>query len=431
MAAARRILEGTPLYRGLWFDKPPLYAWIYLPCGGLDGWPLRLLGAVFALLCCWLAARAAETMFDRREGFAAAALMAFFLCFDHPSGLISLAPDQLLIPFSLGMVWAAAAGQPMLAGALAAAGLLANGKALLFLPLLLAWRPREAARIVAGFAPAAAAVWISAAGWWEPVWRWGAMYSREGLFANPVKEGVMRTLNWGGFHLAVLALAVPAVVRKHKHQRLLVLWLGVSLIIVITGFRFFPRYYFQLLPACVLAAAPAAAAPRQRWATLLLAAALAVPAIRFGGRHVATLRNDPAAMRDLALYEDAKQAAKALALRSRLHETLFVWGYRPELNVISYLPGASRFLDSQPLTGVIADRHLTSTQVSAPELAARSRRELTQSRPTFIADGLGPMNPALAITQYPDLRQWLSAYAVVARTDTFRIYQLRSTMTAD
>ncbi|MBI4893917.1 MAG: hypothetical protein HY821_25090 [Acidobacteria bacterium] len=425
MAAARRILEGTALYRGLWFDKPPLYAWIYLPCWGVEGLPLRLIGAMFALLCCWLAARTATAMFDRREGYAAAALMAFYLCFDHPSAVISLAPDQLLIPFGLGMAWAAAAGQPMLAGAVAAAGLLANAKALLFLPLLILWRPRETARIAGGYLPAAAAVWIAAAGWWEPVWQWGSLYSRESLFGNPWKEGLSRTLNWAGFHAALVILAVCGLVKEQRHRRLLLLWLGMAAIMVLAGFRFFPRYYFLLLPACVVAAARGASVPRRLWTTWLVAAALAVPAVRFGWRHIGTLRREPAALRDLALSEDARDAAKRLALLALPNETLFVWGYRPELNVLARLPGTTRFLDSQPLTGVIADRHLSGTRVSAPELAARSRVELTRARPSFIADGLGPLNPALAITKYADLRAWLSDYEPVAQTRTVLIYRLR------
>ena len=63
-------------------------------------------------------------------------------------------------------------------------------------------------------------------------------------------------------------------------------------------------------------------------------------------------------MRDLALWADCREAAAKI--RSLAHPaTRFVWGYRPELNVLAGLRGATRFLDSQPLTGVLADRHLT------------------------------------------------------------------------
>ena len=89
------------------------------------------------------------------------------------------------------------------------------------------------------------------------------------------------------------------------------------------------------------------------------------------------------------------------------------------------MAAGSRFLDSQPLTGVLADRHLTSSQPVAPELAARNRRELIASDPTWVVDGLGLLNPALAITNFPDLRDWLAGYREVGRTQFAIIYRLK------
>lgn len=425
LAAARRILEGVELYRDIWFDKPPLYAWIYLVWGAQTGWALRVGGALCALLCCWLTGRAAESMFSRREGYVAAALMAFYLSFDHPSALISLAPDLLLVPFALGAVWAAQTGRPVAAGIIAAAGLLANAKALVLLPVILIWRPKEAARMMAGFGVAAAGVWLAAGGWLEPVWQWGAMYSRESLFANPLAEGVVRTANWAGFHAALVVGAVLYFVRREEGWWRLAVWIAAGLVMVAAGMRFFPRYYFALLPALTIAAARGVTLPGRWWVTAMLAVALIVPAVRFGSRHVATLLGEPRAMRDLALFTDAREAAAAIRRMARPGDTLLVWGYRPELNVLAGLPGATRFIDSQPLTGVIADRHLTVSTPSAAELAARFRRELTGTRPTFIADGLGKLNAALAIERYGDLRGWLEQYQPAGETGGFRIYVAR------
>jgi hypothetical protein len=83
------------------------------------------------------------------------------------------------------------------------------------------------------------------------------------------------------------------------------------------------------------------------------------------------------------------------------------------------------FLDSQPLTGVIADRHLTDSRPSEPDLSAQNRKLLTRYRPSFIVDGLGPYNPALAITRYADLATWLADYEVLATTRHCVLYQLR------
>jgi hypothetical protein len=93
--------------------------------------------------------------------------------------------------------------------------------------------------------------------------------------------------------------------------------------------------------------------------------------------------------------------------------------------VLADLPPATRFLDSQPLTGVIADRHLSSSEATFPELAAKHRAILTWSQPTWIVDGLGPMNPRLAITAYPDLALWISNYERVAETKATVTYRLR------
>ena len=52
-----------------------------------------------------------------------------------------------------------------------------------------------------------------------------------------------------------------------------------------------------------------------------------------------------------------------------------------------------------------------------------NRRELVTTTPTYIVDGLGPFNPALAITNYPDLRPWLANYHEISRTQFTIIYK--------
>jgi hypothetical protein len=104
-----------------------------------------------------------------------------------------------------------------------------------------------------------------------------------------------------------------------------------------------------------------------------------------------------------------------------------VWGYRPEIYVYAHLPAATRFLDSQPLTGVPADRHLTQfTPVETEESRAR-RAELAASRPTFVVDGLGAYNPHLAVTEFADLRNWMADYREVGRSGESVIYRLTRT----
>ncbi|HEV2690421.1 MAG TPA: hypothetical protein VGV35_17815, partial [Bryobacteraceae bacterium] len=374
IAAARRMLEGAALYRDVWFDKPPLYAWIYLLWDAKTGLPLRIGGALFALLCCWLAGRATTKLFGPREGLFAAAGMAFFLAFDHPFALLSLGPDLLLIPFALGTVWALVANRPILAASCAAAGLLANAKALLLLPLVLFWLPRAWYRILPAYAITAAAVCLMARGWLEPVWAWGALYASDSAVANPIFEGLKRTANWAGFHSALVICAAVYFLRNCAQRMHLAAWLALGLAMVAAGARFFPRYYFALLPILVVAAAAGVCLIPRRWRLAILILTLAIPAIRFGERHIATLREEPSAMRDLALWADCRDAATTIRSLAHPGDTLFVWGYRPELNVLAALPGATPFLDSQPLTGVIADRHLTNAQPTARKLAERNRK---------------------------------------------------------
>ena len=425
LAAARRMLEGAALYRDIWFDKPPLYAWIYLAWGAQTGWPLRLGGALFVLLCCWLAGRVGATLFGPRESWYAAAGMAFFLSFDHPVAVLSLAPDLLLIPFTLGAIWAMASNRPVLAAVCAAAGLLANTKALLLLPLVLFWQPRAWKKILPVYALAAAAVWLAAGGWRESVWEWGVLYSRDTFVVNPVWEGLKRTANWAGFHAALVVFAAIYFARKEAQRLRLAVWLAVGLVMVAAGARFFPRYYLALLPVLAVAAARGVSLVPQRLRAALLVITVAVPAARFGARHIATLRADPSAMRDLALWADCRDAAAKIQSLAHPGDTLLVWGYRPELNVLTGLRGATRFLDSQPLTGVIADRHLIDARPTAPGLAHRHRGQLMGTQPTFIADGLGPYNPALAVERYPDLGPWFSKYELVDETQGTRLYRRR------
>jgi hypothetical protein len=208
-------------------------------------------------------------------------------------------------------------------------------------------------------------------------------------------------------------------------------WLLTGLVSVAAGWRFFPRYYFAILPVLVLAAARGFALMPRRARVLVLVAALCVPALRFGSRHAVQawdlLAGRPSEWRDLAMFDDCRAAAGILARSARPGDTLFVWGYRPELNVLAGLPAATRFLDSQPLTGVLADRHLSISRPTASSLAAANRRQLAASKPTFVVDGLGPYNPALAIGQFPDLRVWFANYGLIAETPGARIYKRSAT----
>lgn len=429
MAAAVQLLDGRVLYRDVWFDKPPLYAWLPLAWGAYTGLPARLAGAVFSLLCCWLAGALARHWWDRRAEAWAASLMAFFLIFYLPGAVIPLAPDLLTIPFALAAVLARERGRTFAAGAAAGAALWANAKALYLLPLCLWSGPA-----LAGFATvqAAGAGLLAAQGalmdYWRQVWQWGSVYARDTPFTRPLVEGLLRTLNWFGFHAAAAGPGACFLARhRSRPAYLLAAWFALALGSVWLGLRFFPRYYFALLPPVVLAGAGALTLLRARWALAGCLVLLLIPAARFGPRYVRLAFAGPAPeWSDLAMAQDAASAARELLARRQPGDTLLVWGYRPEIFALTRMPAGSRFMDSQPLTGVIADRHLRESTPTFPELARRHRAELIRTRPAWIVDGLGPYNPALAITAFPDLAPWLSQYTVAARTPGCVLYRLHA-----
>ena len=426
MAAAQQMADGKTLYRDAWFDKPPLIAAFYVPLGARPGWPLRLTGALYALLVCWIAYRFARDLWSPKEGFWAAGLLGFFLIFDLPSAAVPLASDLLLLAPHLAAIWLAWKRKPFWSGVLLGAGFLISPRALFVGAACALWNPAGILLMAAGFVSVSgiAAIWLWAAGallpFWEEVWTWGRLYAGTPLSAEPLLSGLLRTANWAGFHIALVIAAVWFFWRTKERWQ----WAGwcvLCLAGVAAGLRFFPRYYFLLLPPIALAAARGFTLLGRRAG--LVALLLLSPLARFGPRYV-LLAAGQTAWADTAMDRDSRQAA-ALTLRlARPEDTLFVWGFRPELYVYTGLPAASRFLDSQPLTGVPADRHLTQSEPLEVAGPAARRAELAQSYPTFVIDGLGLYNPRLAISRYRDLEPWLAHYRETARSGQSVIYQL-------
>jgi hypothetical protein len=420
-AAAIQILDGKMLYHDVWFDKPPLSAMIYLLWDARIGVMLRIAGAAFVFACCWMLWRFARDLWGPREGLAAALLLGFFLTFGIPAAVMALAPDLLMVLPHIAAVYLAWRGRAFLSGLLAGVALLVNAKAFFVLAACLFFAWRGAGWLLGGFAipNIVTLIWFGRP-YIDQVWRWGAMYSEQ-TFA--FATGLVRTANWAGFQAALIVGAAFALWKEDRTRWKMIAWLVFSLAGVAAGWRFFPRYYFQLLPLMALLAARGyTLLGRCRFVMLVL---LLIPLVRFGPRYV-MLANDLAHGRqsnwtDLALNQDSKAASDRIAWTG----TLLVWGYRPDVFAYTRMPAGSRFLDSQPLTGVLADRHLTSSQAFAPEWAAQNRRELIASDPTWIVDGLGPLNPALAITNFPDLRDWLGNYREVGRTRFSIIYRLK------
>jgi len=118
-AAAIQILHGKGLYRDIWFDKPPLSAYLYLLWDARVGVPLRIAGTLFVFLCCLMIWRFARDLWGPREGLAAALLLGFFLTFGIPSAVMALAPDLLMVLPHIAAVYLAWRGRAFLSGLVA------------------------------------------------------------------------------------------------------------------------------------------------------------------------------------------------------------------------------------------------------------------------------------------------------------------------
>ena len=430
LAAAQQMLHGRMLYRDLWFDKPPLLPGVYLLWGAQAGWPLRLADALYALLACWIAYRFARDLWSDREGWCAAGLLAFFLIFDVPSAVIPVASDLLMLAPHLAAVWLAWQRKPLWSGALAALAFWISPKGVFVAAACALFDPAGLAWMAAGFAAVSGVFVLGLAGagalsgYREQVWEWGRLYAASPFLEAPLRNGLTRTASWLGFHAALVVPAVWFLRQKERWQW--IGWLVIAMTGVAAGLRFFPRYYFLLLPPLALMAARGltllATARKEtetfaRPAWIVAVILLLIPAVRFGPSYFTAVHDSN--WRDTAMDRDSRVAATVIRGLARRGNTLFVWGYRPELYVYTGLPAASRYLDSQPLSGVPADRHLTQAEPIETVQARARLAEAMRSHPTFLVDGLGLYNPRLAAGGYWDLRDWRE----VGRTAGSVIYQ--------
>jgi len=462
LAIALQMKHGAMIYRDAWFDKPPLVPAIYLLWGVAIGPLLRFAGAAYGLIACVLVYGIADGLWSQREGYLAAALLAFFLTFDTHSAVLPLAADLLLLVPHLAAIFFAVRKQPLFSGIAAGVGFLFNAKAVLVLAACALFVWPGVISLLAGFVlpNVVALAWLAGAGalpaYLDQVWRWPAQYAGSPVVSNPVMNGAIRTLNWMGFHAALVIGA--AIFWLRERQWKFVVWAAICYAGVVLGWRFFPRYFFLLLPALTICASRGIliVGPRQglgmkggwylfrarrkpggraealtlqrrelsgieRWrmSVLLL---LLIPLIRFGPRYI-SLSN----WSDLALDEDSRAASQIILAQSHPDSTLYVWGYRPEIYLYTHLKPATKYLECQAMTGVPADRHLVQSTVVLTQGTHEAREELARSAPDFVVDGLSPYNPALSVQNYPELRPWIAQYKEAGRTRGTIIY-VRSTM---
>jgi Dolichyl-phosphate-mannose-protein mannosyltransferase len=252
----------------------------------------------------------------------------------------------------------------------------------------------------------------------------------------------------------------------------LLLWFAVSYGGVILGGRLYSHYFFQVLPSLCLIGARGLLEIRsalrsrdaavRRVITVVIVIGFVFTVVRFHGR-TAVLAADlfrgkkseatagwfheridreermvAAVVRELPDREEAAGRVGLETIRENGPRTrgvtgptdyLFVWGYRPEIYYLSGLLPASRFLSTQPLTGVPADVHYFGDnyrsvldEASTAQARAQLIRDLRETRPKYIVDELGMFNADLSVNSYPELREFMTEYKPTGAVARFMIY---------
>jgi hypothetical protein len=270
----------------------------------------------------------------------------------------------------------------------------------------------------------------------------------------------------------------PAININRYQDVALLIWFGVSYVALAVGGRFFGHYFLLIVPALCLITGRGLliifssisnrtdtghTRLRRGLVTGVLLLALAFTVVRFHARTAVLAvdwvrgtkssitenwyhdrlnrdeRTVAAEVRDLHESEDSLKLLGVEEIRRNSPEQgekpedyLFVWGYRPEIYYWSGLRPASRYLSTQPLTGIPADIHyfeqphriLISEQESA-EARSQLVKDLEQTAPKYIIDELGAFNWDLSLNQYPELREFMKQYKLRGQSNGFTVYRHR------
>ncbi|MBI2346421.1 MAG: hypothetical protein HYV03_05985 [Deltaproteobacteria bacterium] len=387
------VARGGLLYRDAADNKPPIFFAIYAAAVGLFGTgamaALHLLVTVGNGFILYILHRLARRAYGEAVGIGVACCYLTLQGAFIAQELLAANSENLMMPWLVAALacYVAAQQRPAWWRYLAcgicigvAAGIRQTGIAMLGLVWLhtaLArrpWRQATAEALLAG--SGTAIVWIAIGAYfaWRgtlaDLWFWNVTLNRA-YVGEPVPltaiiwEGTWKT----GAIVAAGGLVWWMALAAFGHARSLwregsvwVLFFLTMVGTVCVGWRFSHHYYIQLFPALALLAGWAMAWHRRAgrscwpmpWRLSLLC--LAVPFFGFMAegyyRWHQEVRGGP--------RPKVRAVATWLREHSTPSDTLFLWGYYPEIHYYSGLANASRHIESHIVTGQLREVHVTA-----------------------------------------------------------------------
>lgn len=141
-------------------------------------------------------------------------------------------------------------------------------------------------------------------------------------------------------------LAIKGIFAGLQNKVFLIIWLFVSFIPVILGGRMYFHYYFTVIPViCIIAAATYYSCGLNKWLKLAFVLWGVINAVGFFMYDI----HKP--HRKLTVKDEWIYVVEYLKKNAGADDSLFVWGYSPQIYVGSGLTAATRFTTADYLTG--------------------------------------------------------------------------------
>ncbi len=360
---AQVLNHGGRLYVDTVDRKPPLvpylYATVFRVTGTDDLAAVRVIAVLAQIATALLLALEARRRFTWRHAALAAGVLYLLASSAFPPADAQAANFEIyMLPLMTLSFVLAVRERPIGAGvSLALATLTKQTAALAVLPIAyLAWRARRRRGllllcvsfvvpvVVAGAAlgPHDFAHWVFTSN--------GGYVDVRGAIGYAFSNGLART-GWFLFGSAALIVLLPWAWRHRRRDLDLWLWLLSGAVAVLIGFRFFPHYYLQLLPALVLLATRALDSlgnERRRRVVPVVAVLAVVTTLSFVAPAFTNGDNrDTKIALDVATYVRSHTATGARVL---------VWGQAPEVYWSSDRLPATRFATTGFVTGASGGR---------------------------------------------------------------------------